>query len=292
MVQGSIVGPALFTIFIDKLIRRIKLPGLAFADDYKMIADVCLLTQAEVQRAIKDVADRSDEVEMSLSIEKCGVLHGGTKQPLFDYVIKDAVLQTFETVKDLGIIRSASGSYSDHVRAVANKASRVAGAIRHAFFNSSPKLVWPAFQSYVLPILMYASPVWNPTLIKDIQYMERVQRRFTKRLRGFSALSYADRLKELGAHTLAMRRNCADAVLIHRALHGVINYPACDLGVRISTNHTRGDSIRLVQRRATRHVSSAMFCTCATSAWNKLPIRILSARNLRSFKTLLHNHFH
>ena len=94
VVQGSNNGPALFNIFIDKLIRRVKLPGLAFADDYKMIADVGLLTQAEVQRAVNDVSDWSNEVEMPLSVEKCGVLHDGTKQPLFEYVIKDAMLKT------------------------------------------------------------------------------------------------------------------------------------------------------------------------------------------------------
>ena len=142
------------------------------------------------------------------------------------------MLQTFDPVKDLGIIRSASGSYSDHCWAVASKASRIAGAIHHVFLNSSLKLLRPAFQSYVLPILMNGSPVWNPTLVKDTQCIESMQRRFTKRLRGFSALSYVDRLKELGAHTLAERRTCADAVLIHRALYGGINYPACDLRVR------------------------------------------------------------
>ena len=174
VVQGSNNGPALFNTFIEKLIRRVKLPGLAFADDYKMIADVGLLTQAEVQRAVNEVADWSDEVKIPLSVEKCSVLHDGTKQPLFEYVIKDAMLQTFDTVKDLGIIRSASGSYSDHCRAVDSKANRIADAIRHVFLNSSPKLLWPAFQSYVLPILMYGSSVWNNTLVKDTQFIERV----------------------------------------------------------------------------------------------------------------------
>ena len=71
-------------------------------------------------------------------------------------------------------------------------------------------------------------PIIFPTLVKDTQCIERVQRRFTiKRFRAFSVLSFAK--KELGAHMLAVRRTCADAVLIHQALHGGINYPACDL---------------------------------------------------------------
>ena len=32
--------------------------------------------------------------------------------------------------------------------------------------------------------LEYASCVWSPHLVKDIDQLERVQRRFTKRLRG------------------------------------------------------------------------------------------------------------
>jgi len=41
-----------------------------------------------------------------------------------------------------------------------------------------------AFVTYVRPILEYNSIIWSPSLVRDIEQLEKVQRRFTKRLRG------------------------------------------------------------------------------------------------------------
>ena len=81
---------------------------------------------------------------------------------------------------DLGILRTSDASYSNHCQAIAAKASRTAGAIRHTFRSRDRNLMWAAFQSYELPITMYCSPLWNPTLKKDINALEKIQRRFTK----------------------------------------------------------------------------------------------------------------
>jgi len=40
--------------------------------------------------------------------------------------------------------------------------------------------------------------VWNPFLIKDITAIEKVQRRFTKRLSGMGKLTYYQRLVKVG----------------------------------------------------------------------------------------------
>jgi len=46
-------------------------------------------------------------------------------------------------------------------------------------------LLCRAFTVYVRPLLEYASCVWSPHLMKDIERLER----FTKRLRGLSTLT-------------------------------------------------------------------------------------------------------
>ena len=50
------------------------------------------------------------------------------------------------------------------------------------------------------------STVWSPSEIALIDALESVQRRFTKRLPGFSNMSYADRLITLNLQSLEHRR--------------------------------------------------------------------------------------
>jgi len=50
-----------------------------------------------------------------------------------------------------------------------------------------------AFIVYVRPTGEYCSVVWSPSLKKDIELIETVQRRFTKRLPGLKHMSYNDR---------------------------------------------------------------------------------------------------
>ena len=51
-----------------------------------------------------------------------------------------------------------------------------------------------AFNTYVRPLLEYASPVWSPQYNYMLDKTESVQRRFIKRLPGYSALDYPTRL--------------------------------------------------------------------------------------------------
>jgi len=55
-----------------------------------------------------------------------------------------------------------------------------------------------AFVAYVRPILEYNSVVWSPSPQRDIETIEKVQRRFTKRLIGMGCLAYDERLRQLG----------------------------------------------------------------------------------------------
>ena len=68
-------------------------------------------------------------------------------------------MKTVDTLPDLGVTRTPDGGYSGHCEAVFRKAFRVAGAILHVFRCSRRELMWVAFQHYVLPILMYGSPM-------------------------------------------------------------------------------------------------------------------------------------
>jgi len=79
------------------------------------------------------------------------------------------------------------------------------------------------FKVYVRPLVEYASPIWSPRLTGDIDMLERVQRRFTKRLPGMYRLSYEDRL-QLNLDSLESRRIKIDLLLCFKIMHGYVDF--------------------------------------------------------------------
>ena len=79
-----------------------------------------------------------------------------------------------------------------------------------------------AFIVYVRSLLEYNSVIWSPRLIQDITKIEKVQRRFTKKLRGLKHLSYSDRLIKLGLPSLELRRLHLDLVYCYKMVFGLV----------------------------------------------------------------------
>ena len=125
---------------------------------------------------------------------------------------------------------------------------------------------------------------------KDINAIERVQRRFTKTIRGLHDLPYEARLRELHALSMQNRRLFADMVFTFKALHGMVQYPAADIGLNKQRTTTKGSGVRLVQRRTVSKASSAMFAVRVPSAWNQLPLTVTGSKSLATFKRSLKKH--
>ena len=154
----------------------------------------------------------------------------------------------------------------------------------------SASCLWTAFQYYVIPVLMYCSPVWNSLLQRDIDVIERVQRRFTKRISGLQHLPYEERLRKLNALSLQKLRTFANIITIHKSLRSGMS---ADFGLSLASASTRSGGTRLVQRRATKKIASSLFYCRAPSTWNKLPISLVlnySKQSLSGFKKSLKKH--
>ena len=162
-----------FTIYINDLCQSIKhAKPSPIADDFKLAGDVSSPVSRELM------------------------------QQRTQYVMNGRVIASGNGCMDLGVYRSETASYEPHARSVVLKASRLAGMVLKIFSTREPDFLKRLFEAYVRPTLEYAVAVWSPAGVAARDLIERVQSRYTKRIRGYTDMSYSKRLEMLQLESL------------------------------------------------------------------------------------------
>ena len=98
----------------------------------------------------------------------------------------------------LGITVSSDLKWHEHISNICLKATRILNFVRRNTYCCSQKAKNLAYLSLVSPNLEYAAAAWGPYRAKDIQQLERVQRRAArfvkKRLSPYSFTGLLDEL--------------------------------------------------------------------------------------------------
>jgi len=144
-----------------------------------------------------------------------------------------------------------------------------------------------AYTTYVRPILEFNTVVWSPSLKSDISRIEKVQRKFTKRLPGYGDLSYVERRAKLNIKTLELRRLHYDLVMCYKIVFNIIQLRFCDFFV-FSTWPTRGHPYKLQVNHAPVDARRNFFACRVVKLWNSLPADTTDFGSLGRFRTSLH----
>lgn len=280
--QGSVLGPTLFLLFINDLCDYQTTSSFSlFADDVKITNQVSL--SKVLQDDLNYVKKWSDTWQLKLSLHKCCVLHLGKSNPKYSYHIDDFVLpDDSKEIKDLGVYISHDLSSATHCNYIVKKAMRVANLILRCFSSKNQEMLKRAFVTYVRPILEYSSVVWNPHLMKDITALEKVQKRFTKRIFRNKTLDYDSRLQILKLEKLELRRLYTDLSFTFSIVRKEI-LPFQEF-FQLNVNPTRAsNSYKLSVNKFNLDIRKFEFCNRVTHIWNSLPETIVQSPNVKVF---------
>ena len=287
VIQGSVIGPLMFLIYINDLIVLLSRFGVTvklFADDAKLYVKVVnALAIDELQKALTALSQWADEWQLSVSVNKCCVLCIGRVDAVEQFHIKDVPLPIVTSCRDLGITVSSNLSFSEHIKNIVAKAHQRANMIHRCFVSRNVNLLVRAFTVYVRPLLEHNSVLWSPVLKQDITALEQVQRRFTKRLHGLRGLSYTERLKLLNLQSLEVRRLHFDLILCYRIVFGLVSVNKDDF-FQLNNVSTRGHPYKLYKPFSHCRTRTSFFSIRIVNVWNDLPADIVDFRSLQSFK--------
>ena len=315
--QGSVLGPALFLIFVADMAPLIQNFISLYADDSKLFTYMQdshehMHTEQSLQEDINSLSRWSETMQMSFNVDKCHALHIGSSNRNYTYTLPKVSAETktinsigytytlhplknVQEEKDLGVIVDEKLSFKSHISSKISKANSMIHIVKNSFKYLDAAMFKLLFKSIIRPHLEYASPVWSPITQGEKNRIKGVQRRASKLVPALSNLPYTERLQILKLPTLEYRRTRQDLIFLYNYAHNNIilnTNTRCNI-CRNNTNMlspitsgTRGHPFRYQLHRH-NGIRKKFFTTRTLTLWNSLSPETVLAPSLNSFKNRL-----
>ena len=290
--QGSILGPLLFLLYINDLPSCLSPEDssiVLYADDILLYRPIKTESDCKAfQQDINKIVNWISENHLTINVEKtkCMTISRLRSTIPLQVEINGHQIEEVITFKYLGVWISSDLSWTKHIEITCSKARRVLGYMYRTFAPyCEPDTIISLYKSQVLPILDYASVVWEPHLKKDKLLLEAVQLQATRMASRQWKENGVSLNQRFELPTLENRRKYFKLLLTYKFLSG---YTYCPTGYFVqhpNPNPRLFHSKYIVQPFAKTEAYYHSFFIDSVRLWNSLPNSIVNSPSVLSFKT-------
>ena len=288
--QGSVLGPLLFLYYVNDIPETVTSSISMFADDTKLYRVMRNDNDARIlQDDLHKLCNWSKDWLLSFNAEKCRHMHlGKTVENQGSYTMttngERTQIERSKCEKDVGVWISDDLKPSTQCSKAAAKASSSLGFIKRAFKHIDKDSFVILYNSYVRPQLEYCVQAWSPYYVKDIECLEKIQRRATKLVKHIRKWSYEQRLSYLGLYSLKCRRERGDLIETFKILNDFEGINSGQFFTLSTETRTRGNKFKLYKKHTKRLTRNNFFSQRIINAWNNLPNQVVRAKSVNEFK--------
>jgi hypothetical protein len=293
--QGTILGPVLFLVYINDIVKDLRCTCRLYADDCVLYKEVKTVNDAEMlQEDLNKINLWAKQWKMSFNVDKCRVMHISKKKSNidFNYELNNVPLKITKSERYLGVTISDKLSWSVHIQNVKRDCYSKLGLINRVFGRCSLYVKTKLYQQLVLPKLDYCSSVWSPGSVGLMKELEKVQRRASGIILANNSSSYVNNIARLKWQPIYVRHKISRMILLFKIVNNLISVDYSKYFKSRNVHRVlRNSNDRQLQYKfaATNVCQNSFFYKCINE-WNNLPNDIVNSASLNTFKHKLTLH--